>query len=134
MTLKPVHTHDGTDRAYWISVLERIARPVLEAGAARTLKAQMPAEQPERRVFRAFQETESLKRPRHRLGIHWLAQKFVACAGDVNSGNGLRQWFRPMQIDIVGHATSVTSPAYQTDPEDTEIVRLVAGPTNHGSI
>lgn len=33
-----------TPRAYWIDVLERIARPVLTAGADRRLKAKMPVE------------------------------------------------------------------------------------------
>lgn len=34
----------NSDRKYWLSVLERIARPVLEAGAARELRARMPVE------------------------------------------------------------------------------------------
>lgn len=33
-----------TDRAYWLTVMERIARPVLMAGAAQQLKATMPVE------------------------------------------------------------------------------------------
>ena len=33
-----------SDRAYWLTVLERIARPVLEAGAAGELRARMPIE------------------------------------------------------------------------------------------
>ena len=39
-----------------------------------------------------------------------------------------------MPVDVVGHATSVTSPEYLTNPGGTKIVRLVAGPTNHGAI
>lgn len=34
----------SSDRAYWLTVLERIARPVLEAGAAGALRARMPVE------------------------------------------------------------------------------------------
>jgi len=33
-----------SDRAYWITVLERIARPVLQAGAAGELRVRMPVE------------------------------------------------------------------------------------------
>lgn len=33
-----------SDRAYWLTVLERIARPVLEAGASGELRARMPIE------------------------------------------------------------------------------------------
>jgi hypothetical protein len=36
-------THQG-DRHYWLNVLERIARPVLEAGARGELKREMPVE------------------------------------------------------------------------------------------
>lgn len=36
--------HPADTRAYWLTVLERIASPVLRAGAARQLKATMPVE------------------------------------------------------------------------------------------
>lgn len=36
-------THTS-DRTYWLHIMERLARPVLEAGAARELKARMPVE------------------------------------------------------------------------------------------
>jgi hypothetical protein len=36
----------GNDRAAWVEIVERIARPVLAAAAARRLKAEMPVEAP----------------------------------------------------------------------------------------
>lgn len=51
------------DRAYWLTVLERIARPVLEAGAAGELRARMPIEhRPESRDRHRFAHLEAVGR------------------------------------------------------------------------
>jgi hypothetical protein len=54
----------STDRAYWISTLDRIARPVLTALANRQLKATMPVETnpPNRADRRQFTHLEALGR------------------------------------------------------------------------
>jgi len=51
------------DRTYWLTVLERIARPVLEAGAARELRARMPVEhRPESTNRHRFAHLEAVGR------------------------------------------------------------------------
>ncbi|MBI3959601.1 MAG: DUF2264 domain-containing protein [Chloroflexi bacterium] len=53
----------NADRADWLSVLERIARPVLEAGAAGELRARMPVEhRPESTVRHHFAHLEAVGR------------------------------------------------------------------------
>lgn len=56
-------TDTSSDRAYWLSVLERIARPVLEAGAVGELRARMPIEhRPESRDRHRFAHLEAVGR------------------------------------------------------------------------
>ncbi|HTB86065.1 MAG TPA: DUF2264 domain-containing protein [Candidatus Sulfotelmatobacter sp.] len=42
---KKIEARPGEDRAYWVSILEKIARPVLENLSQRELKKKMPVEQ-----------------------------------------------------------------------------------------
>lgn len=52
-----------SDRAYWLTVLERLARPLLEAGAAGELRARMPIEhRPESTDRHRFAHLEAVGR------------------------------------------------------------------------
>ena len=53
----------NSDRNYWLSVLERVARPVLEAGASGELRARMPVEhRPESTNRHRFAHLEAVGR------------------------------------------------------------------------
>ena len=53
----------NSDRAYWLSILERLARPLLEAGAAGKLRERMPIEhRPESRDRHRFAHLEAVGR------------------------------------------------------------------------
>ena len=53
----------NSDRKYWLSVLERVARPVLEAGASGELRARMPVEhRPESTNRHRFAHLEAVGR------------------------------------------------------------------------
>jgi hypothetical protein len=97
-----------SDRAYWLSVLDRIAAPVLTLLAARRLKAEMPIEaQPGHAADRAqFTHLEAVARLL--CGIApWLALR-----GQHGEEEDMRQRYAVLAREAIDAATDPTSPDF----------------------
>jgi hypothetical protein len=97
-----------TDREYWVSVLDRVAYPVLSNLSGRTLKAAMPVEAPHKNAPDRSQFTHLEAFGRLLCGIApWL---------ELTDGNGpeldLRQRYRYLARQSLSSAVDPTSPDY----------------------
>jgi hypothetical protein len=97
-----------TDREYWVSVLDRVAYPVLSNLSARTLKAAMPVEAPHNNAPERSQFTHLEAFGRLLCGIApWL---------ELTDGDGpeldLRQRYRNLARQSLSSAVDPTSPDY----------------------
>ncbi|HEY5345622.1 MAG TPA: DUF2264 domain-containing protein [Verrucomicrobiae bacterium] len=96
----------GDDRSYWISVMEKIARPVLENLSRRELKMKMPVEEQPGAKRAAFTHLEAFGRLLCGLAP-WLALENLA--GDELK---LKQQFSKLAQVSLGAATDPQSPDF----------------------
>lgn len=96
------------DRRWWVSVLDRLARPVLEALAARELKVRMPIEaRPGMRDDRAaFSHLEALGRLSCGMAP-WLEVRGVGAEEEA-----LRARYAALTAEAIDAATDPSSPDY----------------------
>jgi hypothetical protein len=96
------------ERTYWLSVLERIARPVLEAGAAGALRVRMPLEARPGFVEERSQYTHLEALGRLLCGIApWL--ELTGLEGDEES---LRAELATLAHSAIAHAVDPASPDF----------------------
>jgi len=99
---------DTGDRTYWLTVLERIARPVLEAAAARELKARMPVESiGDERADRAhFTHLEAVGR------LLCGMAPWLALTGLTGAEEALRAEFADLARQMIASGTDPDSPDF----------------------
>lgn len=105
-TLKEVKPEMLSHREYWLSLVDKISKPVLESGSARTLKARMKVET----TYRSSEKTSTYLEAVGRL-LAGIAPWLESDSGLADE-RALREKYRKLSIDTITSVVDPKSPDY----------------------